>query len=540
MNKKKTALLLSASLFASPMHSLAEASNEVIKTESIPVIQPQEQHEEVVAEETTTAQKSKEVINEDSREDIVEKKDIEESIKNGWIQENGSIYYYINNVVQKDWKYIEEKWFYFHEETGVMQTGWHKDGTSWYYLDANGVMQTDWYKDGGSWYYFGQNGVMQTGWQKHEGSWYYFGQNGVMQTGWYKDGENWYYFGQNGVMQTGWHKDEGNWYYFGSNGAMQTGWQKHEGSWYYFDVNGAMQTGWQKHEGSWYYFDVNGAMQTGWQKHEGSWYYFGSNGVMQTGWYKDGGSWYYFGSNGVMQTGWYKDGGNWYYFGSNGAMQTGWIADGGKWYYLYEDGVMKKGQAYLDAPIIFQLPELKNGCEVVSMTMMLKYHGYNVDKMSLAMQLPLDTTPVRTNSSGQIVTWGDPAVGFVGDVKGISKGYSIDPAPLKKVLDRYTNSGIDLTGSDFTSIERLLEQGKPVVTWITASFSHPVAPKSWRTTSGKTIYADFDMHAVLVTGYDDNYIYFNDPLRRGKGAKVSKSKFISSYNYMGKKALSMN
>ena len=508
MKKKTTALLLSASLLASPMNSLAEVGNEVTTTETVPVIQPQEQYEEREAiEETNTNETSQEVIqkqesieevsaqeetntNEASQEVIQKQESIEEvsareeteqgEIKNGWVRDNDNVYYYINDVITKGWKYIENQWFYFHEETGVMQTGWSEIEGKWYLFSGEGKMKTGWHYDGLSWYYLKDNGVMVTGWSEIGGKWYLFSGEGKMKTGWHYDGLSWYYLKDNGVMVTGWSEIGGKWYLFSDEGKMKTGWQ------------------------------YNGT------------------------------AWYYLKDDGMMVTGWYYHGTSWYYFKQDGAMATGWISDGGKWYYLYDDGAMKKGQAYLDAPMIFQLPELKNGCEVVSMTMMLKYHGYNVDKMTLAMQMPLDTTPARTDSLGQIVTWGDPAVGFVGDVKGISKGYSIDPAPLKKVLDRYTNSGIDLTGSDFTSIERLLEQGKPVVTWITASFSHPVAPKSWRTTSGKTIYADFDMHAVLVTGYDDNYVYFNDPLRRGKGAKVSKSKFISSYNYMGKKALSMN
>ncbi|PDY46951.1 C39 family peptidase [Bacillus pseudomycoides] len=335
----------------------------------------------------------------------------------------------------------------------------------------------------------------------------------------------------------GWIKEGNAWYYY-SNNEKVTGWKYDQGSWYYLHGNGAMATGWTKINGSWYLLQPNGVMTTGWYFDGVNWFYLHNAGNMATGWTKINGSWYLLQSNGVMTTGWYFDGVDWYYLHNAGNMATGWIQDSGKWYYLYEDGVMKKESVYLDAPMIFQLPELHNGCEVVSMTMMLKYHGHNVDKLTLAKQLPVDSTPM-IKSAGSILTWGDPSVGFVGDVTGASPGYSIDPAPLKRLLDRYTNSGIDLSGSDFSKIERLLAQGKPVVTWITASFSHPVSPQSWKTLSGKVIQADFDMHVVLVTGYDNDYVYINDPLRRGKGAKILKSKFISSYNYMGKKALSM-
>ncbi|WP_346426378.1 C39 family peptidase [Bacillus cereus] len=412
-----------------------------------------------------------------------------------------------------------------------------KENNAWYYY-SNNTKVTGWKNDKGYWYYLHKNGDMATGWTKVNGKWYFLSQNGIMHTGWYFDGVNWFYLHQDGSMATGWTKVDGKWYLLSQNGTMRTGWYSDGTNWFYLHQNGSMATGWTKVEGKWYFLSQNGTMRTGWYSDGTNWFYLHQSGSMATGWTKVDGKWYLLSQNGTMRTGWYFDGTNWYYLHSGGNMATGWIQDNGKWYYLYEDGVMKKESVYLDAPMIFQLPELHNGCEVVSMTMMLKYHGHNVDKLTLAKQLPVDSTPM-VKGAGSILIWGDPSVGFVGDVKGISPGYSIDPAPLKKVLDRYTNSGINLTGSDFSKIERLVAQGKPVVTWITASFSHPVAPKTWKTPSGKTIQADFDMHAVLVTGYDNDYVYINDPLRRGKGAKIPKQKFISSYNYMEKKALSM-
>ncbi|PED07115.1 C39 family peptidase [Bacillus pseudomycoides] len=516
MKKKLPFIILSSALLLSPIHSYA--NTEISKA-------PLHTEDHSKAAEQTKTLKTDEFI-----DDISKRNDVSTD-KKEQTQEN--------NLAPDTKEQTQESKTELNtnKEEKNKKEGWIKEGNAWYYY-SNNEKVTGWKYDQGSWYYLHGNGAMATGWTKINGSWYLLQPNGVMTTGWYFDGVNWFYLHNAGNMATGWTKINGSWYLLQPNGVMTTGWYFDGVNWFYLHNAGNMATGWTKINGSWYLLQPNGVMTTGWYFDGVNWFYLHNAGNMATGWTKINGSWYLLQSNGVMTTGWYFDGVDWYYLHNAGNMATGWIQDSGKWYYLYEDGVMKKESVYLDAPMIFQLPELHNGCEVVSMTMMLKYHGHNVDKLTLAKQLPVDSTPM-IKSAGSILTWGDPSAGFVGDVTGASPGYSIDPAPLKRLLDRYTNSGIDLSGSDFSKIERLLAQGKPVVTWITASFSHPVSPQSWKTLSGKVIQADFDMHVVLVTGYDNDYVYINDPLRRGKGAKILKSKFISSYNYMGKKALSM-
>ncbi len=179
------------------------------------------------------------------------------------------------------------------------------------------ALKNGWVKENGSWYYYVDN-VKQTGWKKINGYWYYMDKNGVMQTGWEKINGYWYYMSAGGVMQTGWQKIDTNWYYFASGGAMQTGWQKINGHWYYFASGGTMQTGWVKDGGYWFYLNKSGVMQTGWVKDGDYWFYMNKSGVMQTGWVKDGDYWFYMNKSGVMLTGTHTIGGKTYTFNKSG------------------------------------------------------------------------------------------------------------------------------------------------------------------------------------------------------------------------------
>jgi len=107
-------------------------------------------------------------------------------------------------------------------------------------------------------------------------------------------------------------------------------------------------------------------------------------------------------------------------------------------------------QINLDVAIINQLPEYKNGCEATSLTMMLNYAGVNVSKDSVIGKVKRDSTPIKYDSKGSIIEWGNPKKGFVGDITGKTPGYSIDPVALAPVINEYLpDKALDLTGCDY-------------------------------------------------------------------------------------------
>ncbi|WP_160725488.1 C39 family peptidase [Bacillus sp. USDA818B3_A] len=191
----------------------------------------------------------------------------------------------------------------------------------------------------------------------------------------------------------------------------------------------------------------------------------------------------------------------------------------------------------LNVPLISQLPELRNGCEVTSLTMLLRYKGINVSKMTLANQVKKDATPYRV--SGNTTYWGNPNTGFVGDITGRSKGYAVYHGPVYQLANKYTNA-IDLTGSSFDVISKQLDRGKPI--WVISTSTFNTVPSSqWKTiqTPKGPLRITFHEHSVLLTGYDQNYVYFNDPLANVKNRKISRSSFIRGWEQFGRQAITL-
>lgn len=198
---------------------------------------------------------------------------------------------------------------------------------------------------------------------------------------------------------------------------------------------------------------------------------------------------------------------------------------------------VKKASVLLDAPVIRQHPELPAGCEITSLAMLLQFAGIDKSKMDLVPEMPKDPTEIRWAAGGGIESWGDPNVGFVGDVTGKSKAFGIYHKGLFPLLQKYVPSGIDLTGQSFERLEEQLSEGFPVIAWTTINFGIPSKWVTWNTASGP-IKTTFLEHAVLLVGYDDKYVYANDPWTGAKNVKIDKAKFISTWEIMGKQALS--
>lgn len=198
-----------------------------------------------------------------------------------------------------------------------------------------------------------------------------------------------------------------------------------------------------------------------------------------------------------------------------------------------------RGTILLKAPLIRQLPELPRGCEITSLAMLLKYHKVDVDKMQLAKQIKKDNSSYK--EIGNEIHFGNPHDGFVGDMYSFDKpGLGVYHKPIKKLAEQYINKKriIDFTGKEFKSIIDHLNQNRPV--WVIINASYDKLPETsfvtWQTKSGP-VQITMREHSVLITGYDERYVYFNDPL--DKKTKAPIDNFKKAWEQMGKQAITV-
>ncbi|AWI11998.1 MAG: C39 family peptidase [Caldibacillus thermoamylovorans] len=208
---------------------------------------------------------------------------------------------------------------------------------------------------------------------------------------------------------------------------------------------------------------------------------------------------------------------------------------------LNEFSIVKiKGSVIIDAPLIKQYPELPRGCEVTSLAMLLQFAGENVDKMTLANEVKKDPTPYSV--SGGKVYFGNPHDGFVGDMYNLQNpGLGVFHEPIRELAEQYLPGRIiDMTGSDFEKLKIPLSAEQPV--WVIINTAYQKISEdlfqTWETPSG-AVKVTSKEHSVLVTGYDDQFIYFNDPLTGIKNKTAPIQDFKEAWVQMGSQAITI-
>lgn len=187
-----------------------------------------------------------------------------------------------------------------------------------------------------------------------------------------------------------------------------------------------------------------------------------------------------------------------------------------------------------NVPAISQLPELPTGCEITALTMLLRYNDYNYTKIDVAELTPKSNVPVFKNG-----TWvGEhPSSFFIGSPYSKNAYGAYAPVIIRTLEKVAPGRSLNLSNKSFEEVLKSIDDGQPVIMWVTIDLNPPKQTKIWQTPSGKFQWIAPE-HAVLVVGYDDKYIYANDPLT-GKRETFDRAVFKSRWISLGKQAVSM-
>jgi uncharacterized protein YvpB len=205
---------------------------------------------------------------------------------------------------------------------------------------------------------------------------------------------------------------------------------------------------------------------------------------------------------------------------------------------IWQNGKVPAQSRLIDAPLVSQLPELPRGCEVTSLAMLLQFSGINTDKMTLAKEIKKEPTFYQKKNGK--VYFGNPYNGYVGNMYNLAKpGYGVYHGPVKELAERYLpGQVVDMTGAELQDLFFSLHQGIPV--WVIVNTAFSKLPDSlfqtWNTPTGP-VKITYKEYSVLLTGYDEDFIYFNDPLANMKNRKIPIRMFKEAWEQMGRQAI---
>ena len=179
---------------------------------------------------------------------------------------------------------------------------------------------------------------------------------------------------------------------------------------------------------------------------------------------------------------------------------------------------------------ICQNPQLPTGCEITSLTMVLMYWGFDVDKEALAENY-LEKGPIGTV---------DFRKAFVGDPHDENSFGCYAPVIEKTARTFLSDSGSslqvqDLTGQPLESLFSYLDRHIPVIIWATKDCLPGRYVDSWYI-DGRTITWFEPEHCMVLVGYDEAQVFVADPITGGIRSFTC-SDYTASYDALFRQAV---
>lgn len=175
------------------------------------------------------------------------------------------------------------------------------------------------------------------------------------------------------------------------------------------------------------------------------------------------------------------------------------------------------GTQLTDFDIIEQYPELPTGCEITAMTMVLNYYGYQVNKVTMALDyMPKVQAEFYRSEDGRLMG-PDLENFFVGDPTE-ETGYICGTGAIVTAANRYlADVGSDLTATAMKNVQPeklydLIDQGTPVVIWCTINMEDRAETDGWYREDGTYMEWSTNDHGAVLIGYDEDTVTVADPI----------------------------
>lgn len=166
-------------------------------------------------------------------------------------------------------------------------------------------------------------------------------------------------------------------------------------------------------------------------------------------------------------------------------------------------------QKYILMNALMQKPSLPTGCEITSLTSVLNYWGYNVNKETMADKY------LERGEMGNVTAF----EAFIGD-PFTNDGYGCFASVIEKAANKYLSEqnsfyrAYDISGTVFEDLYKEINQNHPVIVWATVNMSEPRYYEQWKLQDGTYSWIGGE-HCLVITGYNksENIVYVMDPLK---------------------------
>ncbi len=207
--------------------------------------------------------------------------------------------------------------------------------------------------------------------------------------------------------------------------------------------------------------------------------------------------------------------------------------------------VNNDGTKILDVKNIQQSPELPSGCEITSACIVLNYAGCSATKTDLLKYLKSCNKFYQADGK----EYGpNPWKCFVGN-PGSAK-YGCYAPVIADTINLYLKAtgkisqnhlAADLTGAPVSALYSNIDNGTPVIVWVTNGMCEPSFGDSWYLEDTKAPYKWITgEHCMVLIGYDGNKAILSDPLDKRGTVIYDKPLFEQRYKELFSQAVAIS
>ncbi len=190
----------------------------------------------------------------------------------------------------------------------------------------------------------------------------------------------------------------------------------------------------------------------------------------------------------------------------------------------------------LEVPYICQNPGFPTGCESVSAVMVLQYYNNDISVDEFVDNY-LNSRGCYQDEENNL-HGPAPWEYFVGSPREKWSFGCYAPVIEDAVTRINGENGVEnTTGYELDELcSQYIDKGKPVLVWASMGMKPTKEGRSWWLESGEQFTWISGEHCLVLTGYDEEYYYFNDPLV-GQNIPYKKEVVRERYQELGMQSL---